>query len=188
MFMLQIPIRVVKKTKLTLEYQKCGFQRMFGGLMSSTTFQATWLRKCWSLWSVQNVQWHYTTTLTSQPIIATKATFPFSHANVMELFLVPSWSVYVVECVDKVARTELCIWQCTSKEINVRITVTVLHEMTNRMFLSIQEHSLQCHVLDEHLRDDHITALIKLIVKHYLVIFYHQFGTIYTEHVLKANK
>ena len=49
--------------------------------------------------------------------------------------VVPSWSVYkVVECVDKVARTELCIWQCTSKEINVKITTAVLHEMKNRTF------------------------------------------------------
>ena len=77
----------------------------------------------------------------------------------------------MVECVDKVARTELCIWQCTAKEISVKITTAVLHEMKNITLLSIQEHSLQCHVLDEHLRDDHITALIKLIVKHYLVIF-----------------
>ena len=56
--------------------------------------------------------------------------------------LVPSWSVCkVVECVDKVARTELCKWQCTSKEINVKITTTVLHEMKNITFLAIQEHS-----------------------------------------------
>ena len=43
------PITVVKDTKLTLEYQKCCFQRRFGGLTSSTTFQATLLRKCWHL-------------------------------------------------------------------------------------------------------------------------------------------
>ena len=103
--------------------------------------------------------------------------------------LVPSWSVYkVVECVDKVARTGLCKWQCTSKEVNANITTTVLHEMKNVTFLSIQEHSQQCHVLDEHLRDDHITTLIKLIVKNYLVIFYHQFGRIYTERIIKGNK
>ena len=103
--------------------------------------------------------------------------------------LVPSWSVYkVIECVDKVARTEFCIWQCTSKEINAKITTAVLHEMRNITFLSLQEHSQQCHVLDEHIRDDHITTLIKLNGKHYLVIFYHQFGRIYTEHIITRSK
>ena len=51
------------------------------------------------------------------------------------------------------------------KRNQCKITTAVLHEMKNRTFLSIQEHSLQYHVLDEHLRDDHITALIKLIFK-----------------------
>jgi len=35
---------------------------------------------------------------------------------------------------------------------------------------------------------DQITALIKLIVKHYLVIFYHQFGRTYPERVIRGNK
>ena len=78
--------------------------------------------------------------------------------------------------------------QCTSKEIHVKITTTVLHEMQNVTFLSTLEHSQQCHVLDEHLRDDHVTTLIKLIVKNYLLIFYHQFGRIYTEPIIKGNK
>ena len=60
--------------------------------------------------------------------------------------------------------------------------------MKNITFLAIQEHSKQFHVLDQHLRDDHITILIKLIVKNYLVIFYHQFGRIYTERIIKGNK
>ena len=55
------------------------------------------------------------------------------------------------------------------------------------LFLSLQEHSQQCHVLDEHIRDDHITTLIKLIVKHYLVVFYHQFDRIYTERIIKRS-
>ena len=49
------------------------------------------------------------------------------------------------------------------------------------------DHSEQCHILDQNLRDDHISIIIKGIIKKYLVIFYHQFGPVFIEKILKKN-
>ena len=103
--------------------------------------------------------------------------------------LVPSWSVTrVVQCVDKVARRALCTWSSISKETNIRITSEVLNETRNTTFTSLTDHSRENHILDDSLRDDHITILIKLIVKFYLTLFYHQFGRIFTERIIKDSK
>ena len=103
--------------------------------------------------------------------------------------LIPSSSVYkVVNCVDRKARLALCKWASLSKETNAQILSDVLSAMKNDAFQSISEHSKECHILDQSLRDDHITIIIKEIVKQYLIIFYHQFGRVFTERILKNNK
>eukprot|EP00794_Sanderia_malayensis_P011743 gene11743-12964_t len=102
---------------------------------------------------------------------------------------IPSNSVFkIVQHVDKVARTHLGNWQYISKEVNTKIMMLVLQETRTNTFQSLQEHSVQSHVIDNELRDDHITVLIKLIVKHYLILFYYQFGKVYTERVIKQSK
>ena len=103
--------------------------------------------------------------------------------------LIPSSSVCkVVDCVDRKARLALCKWASLSKESNAQILSDVLSATKNNTFLLLSEHSKECHILDQDLRDDHITILIKGIVKQYLVIFYHQFGRVFTERILKNNK
>ena len=103
--------------------------------------------------------------------------------------LIPSRSVYkIVDCVDRKVRLALCKWASLSKESNAKILSDVLSAMRNNTFQMISEHSKQCHILDQNLRDDHISILIKEIVKQYLIIFYHQFGRVFTERILKNNK
>ena len=90
--------------------------------------------------------------------------------------LVPSTSTYkVVKVTDSVVRAELCIWQNLCNETNVKITAKVLQKTRNETFESISQHSKETHMLDGQFRDCHKTTLIKLIVKNYLILFYHQF-------------
>ena len=44
------------------------------------------------------------------------------------------------------------------------------------------------HMLDGQFRDCHKTTLIKLIVKNYLILFYHQFSKIFIERIIKRIK
>ena len=102
--------------------------------------------------------------------------------------IVPSYSVFkVVSCVDKLARKELCKWTSFTNSVTSAITSSVLQKTRNSTFSSIQAHSMENHILDNHLRDDHITVLIKLIVSNYLTLFFHQFGKVYTERIIKRN-
>ena len=102
--------------------------------------------------------------------------------------IVPSQSVFkVVSCVDKLARKELCKWASFPNSVTSAITSSVLAETRNSTFSSMQAHSMENHILDSHLRDDHITVLIKLIVSNYLTLFFHQFGKVYTERIIKRN-
>ena len=102
--------------------------------------------------------------------------------------IVPSYSVYkVVDCVDKEARKALYKWAHLSKETNAKILLQVLAKTRNSTFQSLNEHSKETHILDHELRDDHITSIIKMILKNYLILFYHQFGKIFTERVLRKN-
>ena len=64
----------------------------------------------------------------------------------------------------------------------------VLSATRSNTFQLLSEHSKESHILDQNLRDDHITIIIKGIVKQYLVLFYHQFGKVFTERILKNNK
>ncbi len=50
------------------------------------------------------------------------------------------------------------------------------------------QHYKESHILEQSLRDDHITTFTKEIIKQYLVIFYHQFGKLYTQGFLKNKK
>ena len=103
--------------------------------------------------------------------------------------IVPSHSVCrVVSCVDRKARQALCKWATISNEINRKIQFEVIHEMKNITFQSISDHSRENHIIDLNLRDDHITIIIREIVKQYLLLFYHQFGRVFTERVLKRNR
>ena len=103
--------------------------------------------------------------------------------------IVPSFSVYkVVDSVDKKARRALCKWAYLSKETNAKILSEVLSETRNSTFQSLSQHSKESHILDGELRDDHISKIIKLIVKNYLILFYHQFGKVFTERILRRNK
>ena len=103
--------------------------------------------------------------------------------------MIPSKSVCkVVDCVDRKARRALCKWASLTKESNAKILSEVLSEMKNSTFESISDHSKETHVLDYNLRDDHIATLMKEIVKQYFISFYHQFGRVYTERILKKNK
>ena len=102
--------------------------------------------------------------------------------------IVPSQSVYqVVNCVNKEAQKALCKWARLSKETNATILSNVLSKTRNSTFQSWIQHSKEAHVLDSELRDDHITSIVKLIVKNYLVLFYHQFGKVFTERILRKN-
>ena len=103
--------------------------------------------------------------------------------------LVPSTSTYkVVKVTDSVVRAELCIWQNLCNETNVKITAKVLQKTRNGTFESINQHSKETHMLDGQFRDCHKTTLIKLIVKNYLILFYHQFSKIFTERIIKKDK
>jgi hypothetical protein len=70
----------------------------------------------------------------------------------------------------------------------VKIVSDVLQNTKLSTFSELVEHSQQCHILDANMRDDHITSIIRLIVESYLKLFLHQFGCVYTEHVIKENK
>ena len=66
----------------------------------------------------------------------------------------------------------------------------MLHEMAktrNSAIRSLNEHSKETNILDNELRDDHITYIIKMVVKNYLLLFYHQFGKAFTERTLRKN-
>ena len=103
--------------------------------------------------------------------------------------MIPSKSVCkVVDCTDRKARRALCKWASLTKESNAKILSEVLSEMKNHTFESISDHSKEIHILDHNLRDDHISVMIKEIVKQYLVLFYHQFGRVFTERILKKNR
>ena len=102
--------------------------------------------------------------------------------------VVPSSTVYkVVDCVDKEARKALCKWAHLSKETNAKLLMQVLTKTRNSRFQSLNQHNKETHILDSELRDDHVTYIIKIILKNYLVLFYHQFGKIFTERTLRKN-
>ena len=82
----------------------------------------------------------------------------------------------VVDSVDKKARRALCKWAYLSKEANAKILSQVLTETRNSTFQSLSQHSKESHILVGELRDDYISKIIKLIVKNYLILFYHQLG------------
>ena len=81
----------------------------------------------------------------------------------------------------------MCKWAHLSKETNVKIVLQVMGKTRNATFQSLNEHSKETHIFDNELRDDHITFIIKMIVKNYLLLFYHQFGKIFTERILRKN-
>ena len=112
----------------------------------------------------------------------------FSLKKYGELLIPSSSIIKVVDCVDRKACRALCKWASLSRESNAQILSDVSSATRNNTFHSLSEHSKECHILDKNLRDDHITIIIKGIVKQYLVIFYHQFGVVFTERILKNNK
>ena len=93
----------------------------------------------------------------------------------------------VVSIVDKFARKELCLWSSLSKDVVLKIQLSVLQEARSRTFTSLEQHSIENHVLDSHLRDDHVTRIIKLIVEKYLKLFFYQFGRVYTERIINKS-
>ena len=100
--------------------------------------------------------------------------------------IVPSNSVYeVVDCVDKEVRKAFCKWAHLAKETNGKIMLHVMAKTRNSTFQSLNEHSKENHILDNELRDDHITYIIKMIVKNYLLLFYHQCGKVFADRILR---
>ena len=101
---------------------------------------------------------------------------------------VPSSSVFrVVQTTDKLVREMLLDWKNFTKQSKEKVVLHVLQRMKNRVFLSLQDHSMQCHILEEMI-DDHITAMIKHISRRYIKIFLYQFGKVHTERIVKANR
>ena len=89
---------------------------------------------------------------------------------------VPSSSLFrIVQTTDKLVREMLVNWQDTSKQSKERVVLGVVEDLKNRVFLVLQEHSMQSHVLNN-MEDDHITILIKYIAHYYIKIFVNQFG------------
>ena len=103
-------------------------------------------------------------------------------------FFAPSSSLFrIVQTTDKLVREMLVNWQDTSKQSKERVVLGVVEELKNRVFLVLQEHSMQSHVLNN-MEDDHITTLIKYIAHYYIKIFVNQFGKVHTERIVKSNR
>eukprot|EP00795_Rhopilema_esculentum_P013869 gene13869-4817_t len=101
---------------------------------------------------------------------------------------VPSLSTFeVVKVTDKLARELLLHWQDVSRSSVEKVVVSVIQIVKNRVFLSLEDHSMQSHLLGE-MKEDHITTLVKHISRYYLKIFICQFGKVHTERIVKANR
>ena len=103
------------------------------------------------------------------------------------LFIPSSSTMRVVQETDKVARELMINWQNMSKKVVERLSLRILERLRNRVFLSLQQHSMETHKLQE-MEADHITALIKSICQLYMKIFIYQFSKVHTERVVKANR
>ena len=104
-----------------------------------------------------------------------------------KLFVLSSSVVRVVQTTDKLVREILLDWQNVTKQSKEKVVLHILQRMRNRVFMSLQDHSMQCHILEEMI-DDHITAMIKHISRSYIKIFLCQFGKVHTERIVKANR
>jgi hypothetical protein len=104
------------------------------------------------------------------------------------LFVPSSSLVKVTTSCDTFARRELLNWTTLDKKKTKQIIHNVLMATQEDTFASLYEHSKQCHVLDINMRDENVTRIKKLIAESYLKLFFHQFGKVYTERVIKKNK
>jgi hypothetical protein len=104
-----------------------------------------------------------------------------------KLFVPSSSVVKVTTSRDTFARRELLTWITLDKKKTKQIIHNVLMATQEDTFASLYEHSKQCHVLDINMRDEHdnVTRIKKLIAESYLKLFFHQFGKVYTERVIK---
>ena len=68
-----------------------------------------------------------------------------------------------------------------------KVVMQVLTKTRNCTFQVLNQHNKETHILDSELRDDHAPYIIKMIVKKYFILFYHQFGKIFIERILRTN-
>ena len=103
------------------------------------------------------------------------------------LFVPSSSLCRVVQTTDKLVREMLINWHEISKQKKERVVLEVVKELKNRVFLMLQEHSMQSHILDA-MEDDHITTVIKCIARYFIEIFLNQFSKVHTERIVKSNR
>ena len=63
----------------------------------------------------------------------------------------------------------LLSWHDTSKQKKDSVVLEVVKELKDRVFLMLQEHSMQSHILDA-MEDDHVTLVLKCIARYFIEI------------------
>ena len=101
------------------------------------------------------------------------------------LFVPSSSLVSIVQTTDKLVREMLAHWQNSPNKIKEGVVINVVEELKNKVFLMLQEHSMQSHILNE---DGHVTALIKYVAHHFIEIFVHQFSKVHTERFVMGSR
>lgn len=111
------------------------------------------------------------------------------HFEMFGQLVTPSTSVTsVVNSANSCLRRSLLQWTSFQTKEKESVVNRALLNTRCSTFASLQQHALEHHVLDDNLRDDHITALIKIITRHFINIFCHRFSSVYSQRIVMAEK